>query len=267
MNARTVVTLPLQFTTECVNCIFMFLVAAMLCCSAPQVMPLDRAIFDQCMSSRARTAQVVAMDRRNVHELLRKFGAATVPAAARRSLERLVEASPGLKGRKVSLVAYNSRFLNAHEADHGVIVIASAAWSKDQHLADDEVAAMLAHEVAHLELADSKRTACEALAYVSNAELTLPSAIRETTREAYAGDTDLSLTLATISQAREKAADVRGAQLLAAAGFDPRAMARMLRKLAPPGVFSSASHPAIGARIENVLKSLGPAGVEGSASD
>jgi predicted Zn-dependent protease len=202
------------------------------------------------------------MDRRNVHDLLRKFGAAPVPATARRGLDRLVQVSPLLKGRKVSLVAYTARFLNAHEADHGVIVISSAAWSKDKNLAQDEVAAMLAHEVAHLELKDSKRMACEALAYVSNAELTLPSAIRETTREAYSGDSHLSLTLAAMSQAREKAADVRGAQLLAAAGYDPLAMARMLRKLAPPGVFSSASHPAVSARIENVLKSQEAAKVQ-----
>lgn len=220
-------------------------------------MPLDHAIYDSCMRSRARTAQVETMDRRNVHDLIRKYGAAPLPASAKRALERLVRASPALKDRKVSLVAYTAAQLNAHEADHGVIVISSAAWSSAKDLADDEVAAMLAHEVAHLELKDSKRMACEALAYVSNAELTLPSAIRETTREAYSGDTHLSLTLATLSQARERAADVRGAQLLAAAGYDPLAMARMLRKLAPPGVFSSASHPAVSARIENVLESLG----------
>ena len=126
---------------------------------------------------------------------------------------------------------------------------------------------MLAHEVAHLELSDSKRMACEALAYVSNADLTLPSAIRETTREAYSGDSHLSVTLATSSRSREKAADIRGAELLAAAGYDPLAMARMLRKLAPPGVFSSASHPAIGARIENVLQSLGTTAAGNTASD
>lgn len=219
-------------------------------------MPLDHAIFDQCMSSPARTVQVEAIDRRNVRDLLRKFGSAPVPATARRSLERLVQASPVLKGSKTSLIAYSSKQLNAHEADQGVIVISSAAWSKEKDMAQDEVAAMLAHEVAHLELKDSKRMACEALAYVSNAELSLPSAIQETTREAYSGNSDLSLTLATLSQARENAADIRGAQLLAAAGYDPLAMARMLRKLAPPGVFSSASHPAVSARIDNVLQSL-----------
>jgi predicted Zn-dependent protease len=234
----------------------MFLTAAILCCSGvSQMIPLDHAIFDRCMTSRARTVQVEAMDRRNVRDLLRKFGAVPVPATSRHALEQLVQASPALKGKKVSLVAYTGKQLNAHEADHGVIVISSAAWSKG--LEEDEVAAMLAHEVAHLELKDSKRMACEALAYVSNAELTLPSAIQETTREAYSGETDLSLTLATLSQGRERAADVRGAQLLAAAGYDPLAMARMLRKLAPPGVFSSASHPAVSSRIDNVLQSLG----------
>ena len=156
----------------------MFL-AAILCCSGvSHVMPLDHVIFDQCMISPARVAQVEAMDRRNVHDLLRRFGAARLPQTYRRSLARLVHASPGLAGQKVSLVAYTSKFLNAHEADHGVIVISAAAWSKDKDLAEDEVAAVLAHEVAHLELKDSQRTACEALAYVSNAELTLPSAIR-----------------------------------------------------------------------------------------
>ena len=219
-------------------------------------MPLDDAIFNQCMSSPARTVQIEAIDRRNVRDLLRKFGAAPVPASARRSLERLVGASTVLQGSKTSLIAYSSKQLNAHEADHGVIVISSAAWSKQKDMAQDEVAAMLAHELAHLELKDSKRMACEALAYVSNAELSLPSAIQETTREAYSGNSDLSLTLATLSQARENAADIRGAQLLAAAGYDPLAMARMLRKLAPPGVFSSASHPAVSARIDNVLQSL-----------
>ena len=246
----------------------MLLSAAILCCSAfPDVMPLDHVIFDRCMASRARTAQVEVMDRRNVNELLRKFGAAPVTATARHALERLVQASPVLKGQKVRLVAYAAKFLNAHEADHGVIVISSAAWSSATNLEQDEVAAMLAHEVAHLELSDSKRMACEALAYVSNADLTLPSAIRETTREAYSGDSHLSVTLATSSRSREKAADIRGAELLAAAGYDPLAMARMLRKLAPPGVFSSASHPAIGARIENVLRSLATPSARNTASE
>lgn len=238
----------------------MFLVAAILCCSAgPQLMPLDHLIFDPCMRSAARTVQVEAIDRRSVHELLRKFGAAPVPATARQDLDRLVQASPILRGTRASLFSYSAQHLNAHEADHGVIVISSAAWSKEADLTQDEVAAMLAHEVAHLEVKDSKRMACEALAYVSNAELSLPSALQETAREAYSGDSDLSVTLAKLSQAREHAADVRGAQLLAAAGFDPRAMTRMLRKLAPPGVFSSASHPAVSARIDNVLQSLGTA--------
>lgn len=230
-------------------------------------MPLDHAIFDQCMSAPSRTAQVEAIDRKNVHDLLRKFGAAPVPATALRGLDRLVKASKVLKGTKVSLVAYTAKILNAHEADHGVIVISSAAWSKDNPMAHDEVAAMLAHEVAHLELKDSKRMACEALAYVSNTELTLPSAIQETTREAHSGNSHLSLTLATWSQSREKAADVRGAQLLAAAGYDPLAMNRMLRKLAPPGVFSSTSHPAISARIENVRKSLAAGGANDTSID
>ena len=221
-------------------------------------MPLDLPVFDQCMASPARTAQVEAMDRKQVHDLLRKFGQARLPATSRQSLARLVQASPVLQGKQVRLVAYAAKSLNAHEADHGVIVISAAAWSREQDLAEDEIAAMLAHEVAHLELQDSKRMACEALAYVSNADLTLPSAIRETTREAYSGETHLSLTLATASQAREMAADARGAQLLATAGYDPLAMARMLRKLAPPGTFSSASHPAIDARIRNVMKSLAP---------
>lgn len=154
-------------------CPYIFLLlAAILCCSAaPQVMPLDHAIFDQCMKDPARTTQVEVMDRRNVHDLLRKFGAAPVPTTARRGLDRLVKASEVLKGNKVSLVADTAKLLNAHEADHGVIVVSSAAWSKDKAMAQDEVAAMLAHEVAHLELKDSKRRACEALAYVSGSHL------------------------------------------------------------------------------------------------
>lgn len=63
------------------------------------------------------------------------------------------------------LVAYSAKLLNAHEADHGVIVISSAAWGQDSGMTQSEVAAMLAHELAHLELRDSKRMACEALAY------------------------------------------------------------------------------------------------------
>lgn len=221
------------------------------------MMPLDRPIFDHCMRSPARIEQVAEMDRRNVADLLRRHGRATLPPAHQRTLQRLITASPTLRGRKVTLVAYRSRQLNAHEADHGVIAISAAAWSKDKALLDDEVAAMLAHELAHLELKDSRRMACESLAYVSNAELTLPSAIRETSREAYSGESHLSFTLAALSQARERSADARGAALLAQAGYDPMAMARMLRKLAPPGVFSSASHPAVDARIRNVLRSLG----------
>lgn len=196
------------------------------------------------------------MDRRNVQDLMTRFGQAQVPANYKAMLARLVKSDPLLTGQKIRLVAYKAKFLNAHEADHGVIVISAGAWDKTSSLAEDEIAAMLAHELAHLERHDSKRMACESLAYVGNTTLTLPSAIRETTRESYSGESDLSLTLTALNQAREKAADARGAQILRMAGYDPRAMTRMLRKLAPPGVFSSTTHPAIDSRIRHVLESI-----------
>lgn len=235
----------------------MFLTAAALCCSgAALAVPLDHVVFDQCMAAPARTQQVDTMDRRNVQDLMRRFGQAPVPANYHAMLARLVKADPQLTGQKIRLVAYKAKFLNAHEADHGVIVISAGAWGKASPLADDEIAAMLAHELAHLERKDSKRMACESLAYVGNTALTLPSAIRETTRESFSGESDLSLTLTALNQAREKAADARGAQILRMAGYDPRAMTRMLRKLAPPGVFSSSTHPATDARIRHVLESI-----------
>ncbi len=219
-------------------------------------MPLDHVVFDQCMTAPARSRQVDVMDRKNVQDLMKRFGQAPVPATYQDVLARLVKADPLLTGQRVRLVAYQAKFLNAHEADHGVIVISAGAWSRASKLAVDEIAAMLAHELAHLERRDSKRMACESLAYVGNTELTLPSAIRETTRESFSGESDLSLTLTALNQAREKAADARGAQILRMAGYDPRAMTRMLRKLTPPGVFSSTTHPAIDSRIRHVLESI-----------
>lgn len=233
----------------------MFLSAAILCCSV-RLLPLDQAVFDRCMASPARAAQVEAIDRKNTSDLLSKFGRAAPPALHRHALKRLVQASPVLKGSKVVLVGYRGKALNAHEADHNVIIISAAAWDREQNLSDDEIAAMLAHEVAHLERKDSQRMACESLAYASNAELALPSAIRETSREAFSGESELAATLAARGQAREQAADARGAQLLEQAGYDPLAMARMLRKLAPAGPFSSGSHPALDRRIQNVLDSV-----------
>ena len=223
-------------------------------------MPLDHVVFNQCMAESARSRQVDTMDRKNVQDLLKRFGQAPVPATYDSVLARLVKADSLLTGQKIRLVAYKAKFLNAHEADHGVIVISAGAWGKATRLAEDEVAAMLAHELAHLERRDSKRMACESLAYVGNTDLTLPSAIRETTRESFSGESDLSLTLAALNQAREKAADARGAQILRLAGYDPHAMSRMLRKLAPPGVFSSTTHPAIDARIRHVLESINRVG-------
>lgn len=230
----------------------------LLLCGSVQGRALDPVKVEECMASPARGVELREVDLRNVQAVFARFHEVPTPALFTRTMERLVSASNRLDGRVVRVRAFNSRVFNAHEVDHGDILVSIAALTV---LTEEEIAAALAHELAHLEARDALRSACESLALGTNYEIPLGVAIADISTEAFGAGfghvNELSKILQKQSRSRELLADVRGAELLQRAGFDPSAMVGLLRKLVPAdSMFSNGTHPSIEHRVTNVLDAI-----------
>jgi predicted Zn-dependent protease len=114
-------------------------------------------------------------------------------------------------------------------------ILVGAGFLEKQALTDGEIAALLAHEIAHAiaehvreELSTVRRLSPD-YAYFSLEEVT----------GLLGWDLSVSLRLAPLSRLQELEADDIGITLAARAGFDPRALVRFYRKLSRDGAGNS----------------------------
>lgn len=222
-----------------------------------QYVQLDKSVFDDCQLSQRRTAEQTLFDVHGLQAIFVKHREVPVPPQYQAVFDKLVFSNTALVGYQVRLRAYAGRGLNAHEADHGVVVVSDTAWTADQPLDEDEFAAMVAHELSHLVAQDSRTSMCEMLALSGSPQLTLRQAADAVGPELMDSSTPISRVLRRWSQARETTADVHGALMLPGAGFDPRGMPRLLARLVPGGTaFARGSHPDIAARVDNVNQAI-----------
>ncbi|MEJ5988706.1 M48 family metalloprotease [Ramlibacter sp. PS3R-8] len=211
--------------------------------------------LEQCNASMARPR---AVDAPAQAELKRMAAAPAVPVPeAVQQVFRRLSAAARLTNvsRKARLVAVDSE-TPASVNSSGTVFLSSRLWTGELPLNGDEIAAVIAHELAHLEEADPHHQLCEAVAAIRDVGLS-SSQIFARARQAMAGDPQLAIWMIRRNHLRELHADRRGADLLAAVGINPGAMARMLIKITPAGQGDySGSHPAIEARIENLTAPL-----------
>jgi Zn-dependent protease with chaperone function len=184
-------------------------------------------------------------------EILRSHPEAPVPLYARGIFLRMLSVAKALPATKPRLVGYQSPRVMGSAVSSGIVLVSAATWTGDTALPDDELAAVFAHELAHLERNDIPRALCETLALAGDAAGGTREATAALMRRIAGGDMNLALHWQLGNHAREFAADRRAVELLVLAGYDGGAMARVLRKLARDGVWdASFTHPALDVRLE-----------------
>lgn len=206
-----------------------------------------------CHDDPRRAAEQRALDEAQIAELLRDRPALAPPARLQTLLDQLVAVSPGLRERSpVKLLVLDDRELNAFAADHGVVILTRALLDPRHGLGEDELAAVLAHELAHVEVRDALAEACDMQLRVGDASTGIAQvrARLATIRP----DSSVAHDAHELLHAQELQADARGIALLRLAGRDPQAMARVLVKLHAPTpagavLLSAPTHPALNERL------------------
>lgn len=160
--------------------------------------------------------------------------------------------------------------INAFAAPGGFIFVSRGMLRLCKN--EDDLAAVLAHEVAHVELQHALRaikgsrlTSALTLLAVEGAKSFAGDTLASLT-EAFEGSiTDISSTLMNSGYARrqERQADEVAIRILRTIGYDPRALVRVLdemgRRLAPGGHDFAATHPPPASRIKDLHDIIGQA--------
>jgi Zn-dependent protease with chaperone function len=211
----------------------------------------------RCMDSPARSQELAALERQR----LRAARVVAAPAHYDAALNRLrphARLADGAVARLVAIAGGEA----ASALSSGVILVSDRLWRQGLVQDEDMLVALLAHELAHLELQDAKRSACEAIAFGhhGDAEPNLADALRDVAHAIAAGDSMLAVELAHRRYGRQWQADLRAAELLEALGIPRTALGRLLVRIAAvDGGDYTGSSPAIETRLENL--GIAPASV------
>jgi predicted Zn-dependent protease len=204
-----------------------------------------------CREDEKRRAQMSFFDQRQFEVMINDFGAATIPGFVRSLFAKLTYSAEQLSKKQFPwrLSAYNATFINAHAGANSQVMASAGLWIHSP-LVEDEIAAILAHEAAHVIKEHSLDLGCLALEWVG-AHFELGNAM-EAFREDFSISTERGQVWSKFSNNLEYEADEEATRILKAAGFSPMAMARALKKLKPKesGGFSSGSHPEFDERIQ-----------------
>jgi Zn-dependent protease with chaperone function len=218
-------------------------------------LPWPAAAEVACHDNPRRIAEQRALDETQIADLLRERTQVPVPPRLHVLLEELLRVSPRLRdGPPVLLFAFADPEPNAYAADHGVILLTNALWDAKHAFSENELAAVLAHELAHVEVRDGLTEACEMQLRVGDAQTDIAQVrARLATLNPMSA---LAHNAADLLHEQELLADARGMVLLRATGRDPRVMLAVLAKLhapsGPGGSFTLGhTHPALRERLEH----------------
>lgn len=211
--------------------------------------PLDEAMSAPC---RLSDAEIAAQDRR----LWLKFvgpGREQAPQPRTQALlRRLLAVHPQLPQR-LALRAWRSAQINAKASSEPAIMVSTAA----EALPEAELAALLAHELAHVALAHGRVQACFKHAVVAS-PLGFADSSREFDAALYDG-AELRQRFSALSQRHELEADITASRMLAEAGLAADGLGRLLLRLAGQGAGLAAgamtpvmSHPDHRTRIDAI---------------
>lgn len=208
-----------------------------------------------CVNDPARAHELRVLDEIQITDLMERFDVVAAPRRLHHMLASLVAASPKLRrGPAVHLLAYGDGDLNAYAADHGMVILTSAMWSKKEDLSDDELAAVMAHELAHIEGRDSLVEACANLERLKLHPLRIEEARDRMALEMFNPRSPLARDAQQLLHTQEHAADIRAIELLRRVGRNPQAMVSVLAKIhgttpSALNLLMGTTHPELRARL------------------
>ena len=214
-----------------------------------------------CESSHKRYREAYEFD---IFQSVRRFKANThigAPDFVRQIFANVIRVAdqwvqPRFDVRKWTLTSYRDEIPNATAGAGGSIFASSGLWAGARPFTDFEIAAVFAHEAAHVVLEHSLKHGCLALEW-TDANHSIQDAT-ENFREDMLDGAPRKNAWAKMSQTDEYEADLVGTQILRRAGLPPEAMIDLLNRLKPKssGGFSSGTHPEINARIQRLREKL-----------
>lgn len=209
-----------------------------------------------CTISDKRKQEMAEYDAHLFGGFHEEYGSASVPDKVQTIFDTLIVAAEEISERTFpwKLTAYKANFINAHAGADAQVMASAALWAVDTKFEAEEMAAILAHEAAHVINDHSLKMGCLALEW-SGPSLSLADAMT-VFREDFSTATERGEIWSKTSNAIEYEADAVATKILKKAGMDPFSMAKALTKLKPKdgGGFSSGSHPEFDARIEAALR-------------
>ena len=233
----------------------------MLCEIAPFEGCLEQVIEEaneilSCSKSARRKQEMIEYDSKFLSAMIEDHGSQSVPQHIQQTFKKLTLAADELSKKTFpwKLTSYKASFINAHAGAEAHIMASGGLWASESQLQNDEIAAILAHETAHIIQDHSLKLGCLSLEWTGTHLSIKDSMILF--REDFSVSTDRGKAWAQLSNKIEYEADAVATKILKQAKFDPLAMARVLKKLKlkAEGGFSSGSHPELDDRIEAATK-------------
>ncbi len=221
-----------------------------------QQMPTSAQIayVKRCITEPGTTLELDALSRAAAKATQLQHTPVDVPLSVKLIASRLVQASPTLSRKSAGLVegllqGYESSQVSAQLRGTAGILVSSALWRATPPLSAQEQAAVLAHELAHLEKDDLQLWGCFAqsrgLPEVPPFPEALDSALQE--KDPLVGQ---------FLHEMELAADRRARELLHDAGFDPLALDQVLSRKDLQSPEPSFTHPGSRARVLSAPSAL-----------
>ena len=230
----------------------LFLLSLWLAGAAAPALAADAA---SCLRDRAWAEQQRHLDEAQISDMVAGGQPVAVPRHLHRMLRELVAASPRLrKGPAIHLIGFVDTELNAYAADHGLVIFTSAMWDPRHGLSQHELAAVLAHELAHIEARDGLREVCELAEHLGHEPEGVEQVRAMLARESFNPASPLARQAAHTLQQQELRADARAIELLRSTGRPPGAMVSALVKLHAPASQGAAlmlapTHPGMEERL------------------
>lgn len=204
-----------------------------------------------CEQDEARQRQAYEFSGQVARELLSESEAAPVPWRIQYLFQQLLPHVQLPEGEPVRLLGYVSDSPTAQAAGARTLLVSSAAWASSPAWTDDEVAALLAHELAHLERRDMVRWGCFSLKLEAKPRQSVADALRATMAALDDGSPKSRAASAFLHEA-ELTADRRARELLALAGLGPQGLDALLRRVARQDSAEHPTHPAASKRLEHL---------------
>ncbi|MFN9067366.1 MAG: M48 family metallopeptidase [Bdellovibrionales bacterium] len=200
----------------------------------------------KCPHSQSRFDEGIEYDNWLSRETFLKNKPIEIPSRLQANFKKMIKSAISFSQFsmpfKFSISAYESPQKNAHAAIDGKIFFSSGLWKMDPILNDLELAAVAAHEMAHVIMGHGAKLNCMAVEW-THSHLSVREA-QATVIEDFRGSIRFE-KWSELSQQLEYEADQVAIKILKKSGFDPIWMSRALEKLSPKGGggFTSGSHP------------------------